>query len=168
MKVLRWILKEIRSIILVTLYFATSFAIFMMLKRLLLAEYGIEFQGLSTALLGALVTAKVVIVLERVPLHKLYQGWPAVTDVVLRSSVYTITVLIVLLIEKAIESRMEHGGFGAAARNILEHPDIQQIWAATLCVGLAFIAYNAFGIVRREIGTEKLAGMFFSRTAPAV
>jgi hypothetical protein len=46
---------EIKAVALATLYFATWIGVLVLLKKLILAEYRIEFHGLSLALVGALV-----------------------------------------------------------------------------------------------------------------
>jgi len=168
MRFLHWLADEFKAVVAVTLYFAACFIVFMVLKQLLLADYGIEFHGLSTALIGALVTAKVLIVLEKVPLTRWLQGRPAIVDVVVRSIVYTFATLVVLLLEKAFESRAEHGGLVEAVIRVLEHRDIHRVWAATLCVGLAFLAYNAFAVVRRDIGDRRLVDMFIAKSLPTL
>ena len=55
-----------------------------LLKYLVLAEYQVAFHGLSVALVGALVLAKVVLVLEHVALGQWVRARPAWVDVVLR------------------------------------------------------------------------------------
>lgn len=50
-----------------TIYFAAWLSLLILLKVLVLEEYHIRFRGLSTVVVGALVLAKVVLVLEHVP-----------------------------------------------------------------------------------------------------
>ena len=161
MKFLHWLKEEARSLLAATLYFAACFTLVMILKQLLLAEYGIEFRGITTAVVVALVTAKVVIVLQKVPLTHWLRNQPAMADVLVRTALYTSATVAALLLEKAFESREEHGGFAAAVVNVLEHRDVAQVWATTICVGLAFMAYNAFGVIRREVGGGRLWRIFF-------
>lgn len=161
MKFLHWLMEEVRSLLAVTLYFAACFTVVMILKQLLLTEYGIEFRGITTAIVVALVTAKVVIVLQKVPLTHWLRAQPAIVDVIVRTAFYTLATVAALLLERAFESRSAHGGFAAAVINVLEHRDIAQVWATTICVGLAFMAYNAFGVVRREVGGRQLWRIFF-------
>jgi hypothetical protein len=168
MKVLHWLAEEAKSIALVTLYFAACFAVIMLLKQLWLVEYGIEFSGVATALVAALITAKVVIILDHVPLTKWLQGTPGIIEVGARTALYTAAVLVVMLLEKAVESRTEQGGLMAALANVFGHPDMPKVWATTIAVGLSFLAYNAFGVVRRAIGAKRMAELFLSRNATAV
>lgn len=157
--------EELRSIALVTLYFAACFIVIMLLKQMWLAEYGIEFTGISVALVAALVTAKVMIVLDHVPLAQRLRGWPGAIEVATRSAVYTSVVLLVLVIEKAFESRAEQGGLMPALANILQHPDLPNLVATTIAIGLAFLAYTAFAIVHRDIGGQRMREIFLSRHA---
>lgn len=161
MKFLHWLTEEVKSLLAVTLYFAACFTVVMVLKQLLLAEYGIAFSGITTAIIVALVTAKVVIVLQKVPLTRWLRNQPAIADVLVRTAFYTFATMAALFLEKAFESRSEHGGFAAAVASVLEHRDVLQVWATTLCVGLAFLAYNVFGVIVREVGGRRLWQLFF-------
>src|SRR6516164_9695850 len=82
------VVKELRAVLVTTLYFAFCFGLLVLLKRLYLAEYQIEFRGLSLALVGALVAAKVVLVLEHVSLGQWIRAHPVMLEVVLRTLLY--------------------------------------------------------------------------------
>lgn len=166
MKFLHWLADELRSVIVVTAYFAACFVMVMLLMEILLADYGIEFRGLSTALLVALVTAKVLIVLDKIPLSPWMQRQPAIAHVVMRSAIYTLATLAVLLVEKTFESSAEYGGLTNAAMHVFEHRDIHRVWATAICVSLAFLAYNGFAVLRRDIGARRLAELFFAKSMP--
>ena len=104
--------NEIRTVALTALYFAVWIGVLVTLKQLLLAEYRIRFNGLSLALVGALVLAKVVLVLEHVPLGRWTRQKPALLDVILRTALFGFGVLVALLLEKGFHERQEYGGFG--------------------------------------------------------
>lgn len=166
MRFVHWLLEELRSIAVVTLYFVACFVVILLMKQFWLAEYGIRFTGVAMALVAALVTAKVIIVLDHVPLTRWLGTAPGIVTVVVRSTLYTAVVLAVMLLEKAFEARAEYGGFTSALTNIFEHPETPQIYATTIAIGLSFLAYNAFEVVRRAIGDERLREMFLSRRVP--
>lgn len=162
MRFVHWLGHELRSLAGITLFFLAWFIVIMTLKDLLLAQYGIAFSGLSVALVGALVTAKIVIVLEKVRLAWL-SSLPAAVDVAARTVLYTFATLLLLLAERAFEARGEHGGFLASAAVIFENRDIHRVWATAIGVGLAFLTYNAFAVLRRELGGRRLAAMYIGR-----
>ena len=153
---------EIRSVGLATLFFGVWFLVLLVLKWLVLAEYRIEFHGLSMALIGALIVAKVVLVLENVPLGVLTRNRPAVVDVAVRTGLYGLGVLVVLLLEKAFEARHEYGGFVSSVVQVVHHQDIPHVLAATIGVTGALLVFNASFVVRRRLGKEGLLPLFLS------
>ena len=60
--------KEIKTVAIATVYFAIWIGILMFLKTMILTEYKVEFTGISKALIGALILAKVVLVIDLIPL----------------------------------------------------------------------------------------------------
>jgi hypothetical protein len=152
--------QEIETVALTTLYFAVWLGVLMLIKRLILEEYRIEFRGMSLALLGALVIAKVVLILEHVPLGQWVRRHAALVDVALRTLMYTLAVVVVLLLEKAFESRHENGGFGAALAKVFQHRDIPHVWANTICVGSALLVFNALAVLRHHLGMGRLIPLF--------
>ena len=165
MRFFHWLFEEIRLVLAATLYFAACFIVIMILKQLLLAQYGIEFRGITTAILIALVTAKVLVVLRKVPLSRWFRHHAPVLELLARTALYTFATLLALLLEKAFEVHADYGGYVRAVSEVFEHRDMPQIWATIICLGLAFLAYNAFGILLREIGSTRLLHIFFARPA---
>jgi len=159
MKLLAWLRHELTTVLLATLYFAACFLVAELLKYLVLEDYGIAFSGLSVALVLSLVTAKVVVLLDRAPLgHRI-----GLLEVALRTAVYSATAFCIMLLEKAITTREAAGGFMPALAGILDHPEMPRIWATLICVGFAFAGYTAFMVLRREIGTAALSRSFLGK-----
>ena len=161
------LVEELKAIALTTLYFAVWLGVLMVLKKLILAEYHIHFKGLSMALIGALVLAKVVLILEHVPLGEWIDRRPAVYDVIVRTTFYAFGVLIVLLLEKAFEARHEYGGFLRALTRVFEHPDIPHVLANTICTAGALLVFNALTIVQEHLGEHGLGRLFLSQSPKA-
>jgi len=143
-------------------YFAIVFMLMMVMKKLYLKDYDIEYSGMSQALLGALIMSKVVILMEYITLGHWVQRQPAIVDVTLRTLLYTIGVVIVIVLEKAFERRHDAGGFGDAISYILSHRDFYHVWATTIGASASIFVYNAFSVVQRVIGKNGLAKLFFS------
>jgi hypothetical protein len=94
--------EEIKAVALATLYFGSWIAVLMVLKKVILEEYQIEFYGLSLAVVGTLVLAKVVLLLEHVPLGAWTRTRPVWVNVVLRTFLYALGVGVALILGKAI------------------------------------------------------------------
>jgi hypothetical protein len=121
--------KEIKTVALATLYFAAWIGVLMVLKVLVLEEYQIEFRRWSLVLVGALVLAKVVLVLEHVPLGTWIQTRSAWVDLILRTGLYALGVFVVLVLEKAFEGRHEHGGFAPAVGSVFQRAEAPHVWS---------------------------------------
>ncbi len=151
---------EIRAVGLAALYFGCWLAALLLIKQLVLAEYHIQFSGMSKALVGALVLSKVVLVFEHVPLGAWVGRQPAWVDVILRTTLYALGVLVVLVLEKAFEGRQEYGGFGPSLTAVFERADVYHVWLNTLCLSGALLGYNMLSVIRRHLGTGGLLRLF--------
>jgi hypothetical protein len=162
MKILKSIFKEIKMVARVALYFAIVFMLMMIMKKLYLKDYDIEFTGMSQALLGALVMSKVVILMEYITLGRWVQRQPAIVDVILRTLLYTAGVLIVVVLEKAFEKRHDVSGYGNAILYVFNNRDIYHVWATTIGAAASIFVYNSFSVVQRVMGKNGVAKLFFT------
>ena len=153
---------EIVSLVSVTLYFGCWIAVLLLIKKLILAEYQIAFQGFSMVLIGALILAKVVLVLEHVPLGAWVRRRPTWVDVGLRTALYAAGVVVVLLLEKGFEGRHEHGGFGPALIAVFQDTNVNHIWVNTICISGALLVFNAVSVVRLRLGKGGLRRLFLT------
>ena len=154
--------NELKLVGLTTLFFAVWFAVLISLKWLILAEYSIEFRGVSIVLVGALIVAKVVLVLENVPLDRWIRDRSALTDVLVRTTLYGLGILVVLLVEQAFEARHEYGGFIPSLVQVMRHEDIPHVLAAAIGVTGALLVFNAMSVIRRHFGKRGLLELFLS------
>lgn len=162
MSLMQRIRHELLAVVFTTLYFAVCFGLLMTLKALILAEYDLPSHDAASALISALIVAKVVLILENISLGSWIRRQPAWIDIVARTLIYGMGVLAVLLLEKAFESRHEHGGFTAALRNVFHHTEVHRVYASSICVTLALMGFNAFSVLRRSIGKERLRRTYLS------
>ena len=154
--------EEIRSVGLTTLFFAAWFGMLMALKWLVLAEYDIKLLNVSIVLVGALIVAKVVLVLEKVPVDRWTRNRAALTHVVVRTGLYGIGILLVLILENAFEVRHEYGGFVPALAQVVRHQDIPHVVAAAIGVTAGLLIFNATFVIRRHLGKQGLIDLFLS------
>lgn len=161
MSIMEKLKEEIRSLALLTLYFGVWIGSLMLLKTLILDEYQIEFHGLSAALLGVLILAKVVLVLEHVSFPGSWvQKQPALVDVILRTILYTIGVLLVMLIEKSFEGMHAHNGFFPSMLSVFATAEGYKDMANVICITGALLFYNVFSTLKRVFGAGSLMQAF--------
>ena len=153
---------EIAAVLSLTIYFGFWLGVLVLLKYLLLAEYKIAFHDLSVALVGALVLAKVVLVLEHVSLGGWVRAQPAWVHVVLRTALYSFGVFVLLLLEKAFEGRHEHTSFGASLIAVFQDANAIHVWLNTLCLSAALLSYNMLSVIQKRLGKGALLRMFLT------
>jgi hypothetical protein len=143
---------EAKAIAIAALYFGCWLAVLVIIKKLILADYEIAFDGLSKALIGALVLSKVVLILEHVSLGAWVRAKSAWVDILLRTILYTLGVVIVLLMEKGFDGRHEYGGFIASLKSVFHHADIYHVWLNAIVISGALLVYNVLSVIRRHLG----------------
>jgi len=137
--------EELRAVGLYTLFFGAWFSAFMLLKVLILEEYQIRFSGLSAVFIGALVLAKVALLLEHVSLGGWIAQRPAWVEIAVRTALYALGVLVVLLLR--------------ALAGILRHEDIPHVVANAIVATGALLVFNVFSLIRKRLGPGALLGL---------
>lgn len=153
---------ELKAVGLAMLYFVCWIAVLILLKQLVLAEYEIAFHGLSLAVIGALILAKVVLVLEHVSLGEWIRSQPAWVDVILRTALYAVGLIVVLLLEKGFEARHEYGGFIPALAAMFQSANAHHVLANAISLSGALLGYNVLNVLRRNLGEGALLKMFLA------
>jgi len=162
------LIHEIKAVAFATLYFAIWFGILMFLKTMILSEYKVEFGGISMALIGALILAKVALVIDHIPLSRWTRERSPIYFVIFRTLFNIVGVFIVLLLEHAFESRHEYGSFGSALINVFQHRDVYHLWASVTVVSIAVFWFNVLFVLRKYFGEKKLSQLFFSTPMTSV
>jgi hypothetical protein len=158
--------KEFKAVLFATLFFAGWFLAMVAIKTLVLAEHKVAFSGWLGAIVSAAVIAKVVLVLEHIPLGSWLPRQPAWVDVLVRTVLYTFGVFLLLLGEKMFEQRHEYAGFSASLAGAFDTTNVAHAWATTICVAWGLLVFNGLIVVHRRVGTAALVG-FFSTPLPA-
>src|ERR1700732_5034233 len=80
-----WLWQELWRIIPIAGFFLIGFMLVLLIIKLTLAQYSIESTTVSRAVLGALIAAKVVLILNRTPLARALRNYPRILPVLWRT-----------------------------------------------------------------------------------
>lgn len=164
MGMLSTVKEEAKEVGVVTLYFFFCFGGILTLKKLMLEGYQIEFYAFSTALVGALIVAKVVVLLGKTRAGTRFDAHHSLGAATLyRTMVYSACTFLVLFAEKMFHAFRESGLLGAAFMDVWEHKDLYLIFAKVLCIGLAFVGFFLYRGIDRQLGEGTLKRMVFHR-----
>lgn len=162
MSIGKWLRHEVREIGVVTLYFLVCFAIFLSLKKLLLEQYHVSIYVFHAAVIGALIIAKVVIVLEKTSFGSRFQSGRLIIHVLWRSLAYTAAVFVVTLAEQVGEVYFATDNFETAVGKLWSGKQFDHFLALNLCVAVSFLLYNTAREIDRRLGRGSIKRLLFS------
>jgi hypothetical protein len=146
------IIHELKAFTWSFLYFLSWFVVLILIKALLLNEYKIHFFGLSTAFVGALIVAKVVLILDNLPLSRKTIKYPAYIHIIFRTIFFSFGVFLMMIIETAFEARHNYSGFIDSLLNVFSHVNIYQVYVNSICVAGALLGFNFLSLLNRYLG----------------
>jgi hypothetical protein len=87
-----WWLAQVKHALPPTIFFFVGFNLILWTKRLILEEHGVEFRGLFTATLAALLVGKAVLVTDKLPFMRRFDGAPMIQPILFKSAIYWVCV----------------------------------------------------------------------------
>lgn len=157
---------ELREIGIVTAYFLLCFLFFLTLKKFLLEAYDVQVSVVGTAVVGALVMAKVVVLLDKTSFGSAFRSrlW---VHVMWRSLLYAAAAFLVTVAERLFDAYREQDGLAPALREVWAGRDVDHFLAMNLAVAVSLLIYNVFVAIEREMGEGSLRRLFFLRRGSA-
>ena len=155
--------RELKEVGLVTIYFLVCFGIVLLLKKLFLEEYQVEFYALSAVVIGALVAAKVVVILDKTRVGTRFDDNHSVgVAATYKTACYAVATFVVLFAEKLFHAYRETSALGPAVVDVWEHRDRNVMLAKAIVVGIAYVGYHLYAGVDRRLGKGKLVRTIWS------
>ncbi|MGH7906746.1 MAG: hypothetical protein ACREP6_08970, partial [Candidatus Binataceae bacterium] len=136
--------------------------IILLIIKLFLARYSIEFRVLSNSLLGAVIAAKTSLILDRWN-WGCGGGRPRILNVALRTALYCCGVIYLGIMERLIHGFRTTGSLAGGARLIAANFDPDRFFAIVLLVSLVFAIYFAMREINDSMGDGALYALFFKR-----
>lgn len=157
----RFLRKELVAAYPVFLFFLISFLLLLFLIKLALAEFSIEIAALSNAVVGALIAAKAVLVLDETPLTRKLEHHRRIVAVAAKTLFYGIAGLLLGYIERFLEAmRKVHTSTGAI-QYVIYHANHYRLFAWALGISIVFALYFSFLEISRRMGEGALWTLFF-------
>src|SRR5262245_50137798 len=91
--------EEVRKILVAALFFSTGFTLIHVSNRLLTQGSHVELESLARAIFGGLIVAKVLLIVDVLPLVNAFPGSPLVQNIAWKTSLYVAGGVIFLYIE---------------------------------------------------------------------
>jgi hypothetical protein len=157
----RWLRKEFVAAWPLFLFFLAGFLILITLVKLVLAQFSIEINALSQAVVGALFAAKAALVLDETPLARRLEHYRRIVAVAVKVLFYGAASLLLLSVERVLEALHKVHNFDAALRYAFEHASRYRILVWALGISIVFALYFAFVEINERMGEGELWRLFF-------
>ncbi len=145
-------------------YLFIFFGVFIMYRRLVLAEYEISYYHYGFAFFKALVLAKVVMIGDFLGLAGRLRDKPLIVSTLYKAVVFAVWVFFFDLVEHTVHGLLHGQGFSGGISWIAGNLD--ELLAGALVVFFACKPFFAFKELGRVLGVGRIARLFFrKRTA---
>jgi len=163
-----FLLHELREVLPPTIFFFLGFNLILFTKRLILADYLIQFAGFFIATMSALVVGKVVLVADKLPLLRRFDHQPLAAPILIKTVIYSLLVFVARLLEAFVHYAIEGGviGHGGFIEHQLGIFSWHQFIAAQMWIFVLFLVYVTASEINTLFGDGELFKIFFTRRIP--
>jgi hypothetical protein len=156
-----WLYREFVSIWPVFLFFLFAFLIQLLIIKLAVAQFSIPLAAFSKALVGALLAAKAVLILDETPLARKLERFRRIVAVAVKTLLYGASTLLLGCIERLLEALHRVGTFDGAFRAVIDQANLYRFFAWVLGISLIFGIYFAWFEISERMGEGALWSLFF-------
>jgi hypothetical protein len=156
---------EFRLLLPPTIFFFIGFNLILLTKRLILADYLIQFSGFFVATTAALVVGKVVLVADKLPFLRRFDHAPLAQPILFKTAVYTVLVFVARLLEAFVHYLIEGGvvGRGGFFDHVLGSFRWDHFIATQMWIFVLFLVYVTASELNDLVGDGELFKIFFTR-----
>jgi hypothetical protein len=161
---------EFREMLPPTIFFFVGFNLILFSKRLLLADYLIQFSGFMLATMSALVVGKTVLVANMMPFLRRFDHAPLIQPILFKTVVYTVLVFVVRLLEAFVHYVVQDGSIGGGGflHELLGSFSWDHFIAVQIWIFVLFLVYVTASELDELFGDGELFRIFFTRPSSAL
>ena len=141
-------------------YLAFFLVAFAWYRRLVLAEYDIQYLNWGVPLIEAAILAKVIMIGDLVPLGHGLQRRPLLVPTLFRSVLFSIYVAVFSLLERTLSGLLHGKGPTAGVIEFLSKGR-DELLAQSVIIFCAFVPFFAFKELEKVLGKEELRSLFW-------
>lgn len=152
---------EIKKVGTLALFFLIGFGYILLIMKLFLKEYSIDTYIFSKAIIGALVAAKAVAIMDVTPWMNRFEQSPRYLSILYKTFVYTLAVVILGVIEHLLHAYHETKAIAPAFKSFIASENFYQFMAVILCISIVFFLHNIFRELDTYLGKGNMNKFFF-------
>jgi len=143
-------------------FLAVFLVAFAWYRRLILAEYHIQYLGYWAPVIEAAILAKVIMIGDALHMGRRFQNRPLAVTTLYRTVVFSVLVVLFSFAEHIIGA-MIHGKRPAEGIAEIANKGMDEVLAWCVVIFAAFLPFFALKEIERAFGVETVRGMFFRK-----
>ncbi len=159
-KIAAILVKEIREAIPAAIFFLWLFHMIALTKAVIVSDYSITALRATVATVGALIVAKAILVVENLPIARLFSG-RLVFNALWKTLLFGAVALLFRFIEELIPLVPKHEGLVNAIVHLYDEVSWPQFWVFQLWLFSALLLYCFASDLARRVGADNIKGMIF-------
>ena len=159
----KWLHREFVAARPVFIFFLVAFLLQFLIIKLAVAQFSIPMTALSKAVVGALLAAKAVLILDETPIGRRLEHHRKIVAVAVKTVLYGFGTLLLGYLERFLEAWHRFGTFDGALRAMIDQANVHRFFAWILGVTLIFAIYFALSEINEHMGKGALWSLFFER-----
>jgi len=155
-------IEELRMFWVIAVYLAVMLAAFTWYRRLVLSESGISYFHYGSAVIEALILAKLILIAQALGVGKRYEGSHLIVSVLFKALTFGIFIAIFGMLEHVVEGLAHRETWEQIGQRVVS-AGRGEILARTVMIIVSLIPFFAFLETDRVLGNHKLIELFFHR-----
>ena len=156
-----WWLEQVKHTLPPTIFFFAGFNLILWTKRLILEEHGIKFNGFFTAMVAALLVGKAVLITDKLPFMRRFDGAPMIQPILFKSAIYWLCVLMVRLAERLVHFLPGGGSITDFPAHLVEDFSWARFLSIQIWLMVLFLVYVTIHELNVLFGDGELYRLFF-------
>lgn len=167
-KIFQRLKQEFLGIIPAAVFFFVAFQLLALTSALALRQYDIEISTFVTATVGALIVAKVIMVVDLLPFVNRFPDQPLVYNVVWKTAIYFVAAIFVRYIERLFHFVREYGDIAVANRHLFDEVVWSRFWIVQIWLLVLLLNYCVMKELFRVFGRDQVRSVFLGPARPNI
>ena len=160
-KVFSFIKKEIRETLPAVIFFFVMFHLVAITQALLLKDYGITTAGAAVATAFALIVAKVILIVDKLPVTRVFQHRPAIYTIAWKTFIFGLITLLFRFIEETIPVAFKYRSVRGATVHFFQDLSWAHFWLIQLWLTVSLALFCTAAELMDECGAARVKKRLF-------
>lgn len=152
--------QEIFGVIPTAVFFFVAFQLLALTKNMILRQYEVPLETFVAATVGALIVAKVVVIVDLLPFVNRFPDKPLVYNVFWKTAIYLIAAILVRYVEHLIAFVRKYGNVAEANSHLINEVVWPHFWLVQIWLFVILLMYCVLKELNRVLGRERLRAIF--------